>query len=87
MSFAVEFNTLEELKTKIQGNNSCYKSEDAREGLVKFCEMHPEIEFVEAIVSGYDYFQWEIKAELLFKNTFHGETEPTLIDAHWCQMG
>lgn len=87
MSFEAKFKTISELKTEIEGKDKCYKSENTREGLVKFCDLHPEIEFVEASIEGYANYQWEYEASLTFKYTFYGDNVPTLIEAHWSAMG
>ena len=87
VSYEVNFNTIGELKTDIVDKNRCYKSQNTREGLVKFCELHPEIEFVKANIEGYDDYQWEYSASLIFKYTFYGDNLPTLIEAHWSGIG
>lgn len=87
MSFEIKFKTLEELKTELKGNNYCHTSEEARKGMVTFCEIHPEVEFVEASLEGWSGYQWEYSSSLIFKYTFYGDTLPTIIEAHWCQLG
>jgi len=87
MAFEVNFKTIDELKTKIQGKDNCHTSEETREGITRFCQLHPEIEFVEASIEGYSYYQWEFSATLTFKYTFYGDNQPTLIEAHWNGMG
>lgn len=84
MSFEIKYNSLVELKTKTKIE---YELKDVRIGIVHFCEIHPEIEFVRASISGYDYYQWEFSAELIFKCPIEGESAPILIKATWDDMG
>lgn len=87
VSFEIKFKNINELNQKLQGKDYCHMSELAREGLVHFCKLHSEIEFVEASIEGWDDYQWDYSATLIFKYIFHSETIPTLIEAHWSAMG